>query len=172
MAGQDAPKDSSVEPSPPIHRREALRASRWDKAPGGPPFSERTFAKTVMAGQDASGDSSIEPGPPTARRATLRASRSSIAPGGPPFSERTYAKTVMAFQSASHPLGVQPIPLAEGSSVAGTPEPKEAAAKFSRGSAARFEPFKEIIHKLYVVEGYSLSKVMSIMELQHQLTRT
>ena len=171
MAGQDAPKDSSVKPGPPTHRREALRLSRWDKAHGGPPFSERTFAKTVMAGQDTPGDSSVEPGPPTDGHATLRTSIWDKAPGGPPFSERTFAKTVMAFHNASYPLGIQPIPPAEGSSVAGTPEPKEAAVKHSRGSAARFEPFKEILHKLYVVEGYSLSKVMSIMELQHQFTR-
>ncbi|OBT73189.1 hypothetical protein VF21_08706 [Pseudogymnoascus sp. 05NY08] len=131
---------------------------------------QHLFLEPGMAGKDAPKDSRVEPGPPTHRSAAaLRASRWDKAPGGPPFSERTFAKTVMAFQNVSDPLGIQPIPPAEGSSVAGTPEPKDAAAKSSRGSVARFEPFKEIIHNLYVVEGYSLSKVISIMELQHDL---
>ncbi|OBT81519.1 hypothetical protein VE02_09749 [Pseudogymnoascus sp. 03VT05] len=132
---------------------------------------QHLFLEPGMAGKDAPKDSRVEPGPPTHRSAeALRASRWDKAHGGPPFSERTFSKTEMAFQNVSDPLGTQPIPPAEGSSVARTPEQKDAAEKSSRGSVTRLEPFKEIIHDLYVVEGYSLSKVMSIMELQHEVT--
>ncbi|KFY54502.1 hypothetical protein V497_07669 [Pseudogymnoascus sp. VKM F-4516 (FW-969)] len=53
---------------------------------------------------------------------------------------------------------------AEGSSVAGTPE---AALDLPRVAASRFKPFKDILHKLYVVEEYPLRKVCSIMDLQY-----
>lgn len=88
----------------------------------------------------------------------------------PPAEGSSVAGTPKPFQGVPKPSGVQPMAPAEGSSVTGTPKPIEAAMESPRFAAARFKPFKEILHELYVVEGYSLAEVMSIMELQHKFT--
>ncbi|ELR06825.1 hypothetical protein GMDG_08117 [Pseudogymnoascus destructans 20631-21] len=129
---------------------------------------QHLFLELGMASQDAPKDSSVEPGPPTDSDATVRSPRLNQTTEGPPFVEHTFAKTMAAFQKVSDPPEIQPIPPAEGSPVEGTP--KEAAGKPPRGATARFEPFKELLHKLYIVEGRSLTKVMRIMELQHEFT--
>ncbi|KFY70226.1 hypothetical protein V499_09350 [Pseudogymnoascus sp. VKM F-103] len=131
---------------------------------------QHPFLEPGMAGQDAPKDSTVESDPPTDSGATIRALRLDRTTGGPPFSEHNFAKTMWAFQNRSGPLKKQSKPLGDGSSVEGTPKSKEAALKSRSGTAARFAPFKEILHKLYVVDGYPLAKVMGIMELQHKFT--
>ncbi|OBT42128.1 hypothetical protein VE00_08326 [Pseudogymnoascus sp. WSF 3629] len=128
----------------------------YDRNGGRHPFLE-----SGMADQDAPNDLSVKLGPPTDSGSTVRAPRSDQATEGPPFNQHTIFKTIMTFQDVSKPLGVQPIPPAKGSSVAGTPKLKDCPAR------KRFEPFKKIIHELYMVERYSLEKMMIIMELRY-----
>ena len=120
-----------------------------------------------MSDQDAPRDLSVKPNLQTDSGATVGTPRSDQATEGPPISQNTPSKTIMASEDESKPLGAQPIPPAKGSSVAGTPKPKQASVRWPCHAQKRFEPFKKIIHDLYMVERYSLEKIKSTMELQY-----
>lgn len=95
--------------------------------------------------------------------ATVGTPRADQATEGPPISQNT----IMASEDESRPLGQEPIPPAKGSSVAGTLKPKQASVRWPCHAQKRFEPFKKIIHDLYMVEKYSLGKIKRTMELQY-----
>lgn len=135
----------------------------YDRNGGRHPFLE-----LGVADQDAQEDSTVKSGPPTETGATVSEPRSDQATRSPPFSRYTFATTTMAFMDVSKPLGSQPIPPAEGSSVSDKPELTTHIIRPLGRAQRRFEPFKKILHELYVGEKYSIKKVMDIMESQYK----
>ncbi|KFY34345.1 hypothetical protein V494_06855 [Pseudogymnoascus sp. VKM F-4513 (FW-928)] len=79
-------------------------------------------------------------------------------------------RRLLSLNGGKHPFlepgRIHSVPSADESSSYSTLKTREYNAE---AVASRFEPFKDILHELYIEEGFSLKKVSKIMERQHGL---